>query len=525
MDRAALFVSILVVVGIALIFVLSLRRPQAQEGVSLPIGKAEKAEGRKIFFSPIAGSWYPREEGALRQQIEECLAQAVSSELDGEICALLSPHAGYRYSGAVAAHGYKALHGKKYKRVIIIGVSHGYTFADFLALPDATHYATPLGEIPLDQKAINTLLNHTSFRRLPQPWLREHSIDIQLPFLQVMLGEFSLIPLLARELSDQARQQAAAVLRSIIDPQTLVVASTDFTHYGEDYDFTPFPVAEAEEKLRALDLGAFAAVEKKDAIAFLEYCEKTGATVCGRTPVALLLEMLPAEAKAHLLKYDTSGRMTNDYERSVSYISAAFVGAWRKGEPVTAKPSPTLAAADKMRLLALARATISHYLKNQRAPEPKDLGIEISPAMAEIGAAFVTLTKGGDLRGCIGEIFATQPLYKSVIANAINAALNDPRFPPVTAEELPALHIEISALTEPKEVPSYRDIIIGKHGIVLRKAGRSAVYLPQVAPEQGWDLETTLSHLARKAGLPADSWKEGASFLVFEAIVFGEEKQ
>ena len=521
MDRAALLVSILVVVVIAVIFALSLRRPQAQEGMPLPQGG--RSQEKKLLISPIAGSWYPGETTTLRQLIEEYLAKAELKPLEGDICSLISPHAGYQYSGAVAAYGYKAVSSKKFKRVIVLGLSHSYPFAEFLALPTVTHFVTPLGEIPLDQKAIEILLGHPCFRRLPEPWRREHSVDIQLPFLQVVLGDFLLVPLLARDLTDKTRQQAAAALRSIVDPQTLVVASTDFTHYGNDYDFCPFPVAEAAEKLRELDLGAFAAIEKKNAKDFLDYCEKTGATVCGRLPVAILLEMLPPEAQAHLLKYDTSGRMANDYERSVSYISAAFIGTWRKGESVTAQPPSALAVEDRQRLLALARATIAHYLKTQRTPEPKDLGIEVTPAMSKTGAAFVTLTKAGELRGCIGEIFATQSLYKSVIANAIHAAVDDPRFPAVTADELPALHVEISALTEPQEVPSYRDIVIGKHGIVLRKAGRSAVYLPQVAPEQGWDLETTLNHLSRKAGLPSDAWKEGASFLVFEAVVFGED--
>ncbi len=179
-----------------------------------------------------------------------------------------------------------------------------------------------------------------------------------------------------------------------------------------------------------------------------------------------------------------------------------------------------LSQKDKDLLKKLARAAIEYRLKHMKDPTPSDLNIEITPAMKEKMGAFVTLKKRGVLRGCIGEIFPTRPLYKAVTAQAVNSAFRDPRFPPLSADELDDVHIEISALTQPKPVSSYNEIIIGKHGIVLEKYGRSAVFLPQVAPEQGWDLEQTLTHLSLKAGLPPDAWREDANFLVFEAIVF-----
>jgi AmmeMemoRadiSam system protein A len=139
-------------------------------------------------------------------------------------------------------------------------------------------------------------------------------------------------------------------------------------------------------------------------------------------------------------------------------------------------------------------------------------------------AAFVTLKKNHQLRGCIGDIFPRQPLYKSVITNAINAGVNDRRFPPVTRAECNDIKIEISALTAPKPIASSEEIRIGIDGVVLNKDGRSSVFLPQVAPEQGWDLNKMLTQLSLKAGLAGDAWKEGANFLVFQADVFGEER-
>jgi AmmeMemoRadiSam system protein A len=194
---------------------------------------------------------------------------------------------------------------------------------------------------------------------------------------------------------------------------------------------------------------------------------------------------------------------------------------------------------DKRELLTLARKTIDYGLRNQRVPEASELGVTISEAMKRPRAAFVTLKKISvlkkddkaepqkilRLRGCIGDIFPQRPLYKSVLMNAIYAAFRDRRFTPLQRDEFDDIVIEVSALTAPRPVSSYKQIRIGIDGVVLRKEGKSAVFLPQVAPEQGWDLEQTLTHLSQKAGLSEDAWKEGASFLVFEGDVFGENHE
>lgn len=186
-------------------------------------------------------------------------------------------------------------------------------------------------------------------------------------------------------------------------------------------------------------------------------------------------------------------------------------------------PSLTLSDEDKSRLLALARESLRAFLAAGKIPTPEEMGIEITPAMAQVMGAFVTLHKHGKLRGCIGEIEPRRPLYQAVMDNALNAGLKDYRFPNVSGEELAELDFEISALTPPIRVSGPGDIVIGKHGMTLEKAGRRAVFLPQVAPEQGWDRDTTLDHLCMKAGLAPHDWHEGARFSVFEAVVFGEQ--
>ncbi|MHC4185519.1 MAG: AmmeMemoRadiSam system protein A [Planctomycetota bacterium] len=229
--------------------------------------------------------------------------------------------------------------------------------------------------------------------------------------------------------------------------------------------------------------------------------------------------------RAHLVKYATSGELTGDFSNSVSYLSVVFAGTWSDQPAVEPKRGDAkLSEGDKKQLLALARKSIVYALQKRRVPQPSDLDVAISPVMESPRAAFVTLKKNSHLRGCIGDIFPQRPLYKSVVVNAINAAFNDRRFPQLKKEECDQVRIEISA-TAPEPVASWDQIRIGTDGIVLRKDDKSAVFLPQVAPEQGWDLNQTLTRLSLKAGLPEDAWKRGASFLVFQAVVFGENEE
>lgn len=476
---------------------------------------------KKVLPSEIAGSWYTTDTNALRRELAGYLEAAKPAPL-ADVCALIQPHAGYQFSGPVAAHGAKLVQGRKFSRVIVMGPAHRVYLQNGIAVPDGTHLSTPLGEIPLDAEVLATL-RQRPFVNVAAFGHGEHSVEIQLPLLQLALGEFKVVPIVVGQLDEASTRMVADVLKSLVDEKTLVVASSDFTHYGPNYGYLPFRTNVAEN-LRQLDLGAFEMIKAKDLVAFRGYCEKTGATICGHDPIGILLAMLPAKAQAHLVQYDTSGRITGDFQNSVSYLCGAFTGTWERGaQPKVAMPEP-LSAADKQALLKLARGMIEAQLNTGKQPRPEELGITVSPAMKMHMGAFVTLHKDGDLRGCIGEIEPRRPLVDVVRERALSSAFSDTRFTPVVAAELPRIKIEISALTPPAPVNSWKDIVIGKHGMVLIKQGHSAVFLPQVAPEQGWDLATTLTHLSMKAGLPPDAWKEGASYLVFEAIVFHEEK-
>ncbi|MBC8207522.1 MAG: AmmeMemoRadiSam system protein B [Kiritimatiellaeota bacterium] len=481
---------------------------------------AKPAPSAKVLDSAFAGSWYPADPARLSQNIQSYLDHA-KEELLPDVHALILPHAGYRFSGPVAGYGIKQVAGQRFDRVIVMGPSHRLARPNTACLPDAAAFRTPLGEIPLDRECIDRLLNCDAFQIVPGVHEGEHSVQMELPLLQAALKDFRLVPIVVGQLDEAATRRIADALLANVDDRTLVVVSSDFTHFGPNYGYKPFS-SDIAKNLEQLDMGAYQTIAAKDSAALRSYCDRTHDTICGLNPIAVLLDMLPAGDQAHLLKYDTSGNITANYKNSVSYLAIAFTGHWKAPAQ---QPDSGLSAADRQTLLKLARDTLNYYFARGRAPTPADLGIDLSAPMQAERGAFVTLTEQGQLRGCIGDIFPRRPLYQAVMGNALNAALRDPRFRPVSRNELAALHLEISVLTPPQPVESYKDIVIGRDGVVLSKNGHKAVYLPQVAPEQGWGIEETLQHLSRKAGLPSDAWRQGTRFQIFQADVFDEAER
>ncbi len=482
-----------------------------------------KTAEKVVLRSQLADrGWYSADANALNKQIDDFYKKADVKPIE-DVIALILPHAGYRFSGQTAVFALKAID-KMYKRIVIIGPSHHLAMEEILSIPRVTHYETPLGQIQLDVEFIDKLLKFPMFQNVPHAHQFEHSVQIQLPLLQYKYKDFKLVPIVAGSCSLETINKVSDILKGLIDQETLVIASSDFTHYGPNYGYVPFK-EDIPEQLKKLDMGAYDCIAKLDSRAFLEYKSETGATICGYVPIAILLSLVEKQTKVDLVKYATSGQLTGDFNNSVSYLSVAFSGKWSNCPEVEPKANyPELTDEDKRQLLTLARKTIIYALQNLRVPQESELDVPISEAMKSPRAVFVTLQKNHQLRGCIGDIFPQRPLYKSVINNAINAAFGDRRFQPLSDEEVNDITIEISALTVPEPIGSSDEIRIGIDGVVLNKDGHSAVFLPQVAPEQGWDVNQMLTHLSEKARLPEDAWKEGASFLVFQADVFGEEK-
>ena len=477
----------------------------------------------KWLDTPLAGSWYEADPAWLRSQIDRWVRSASLPEKlpDAPPAAIISPHAGYVYSGPTAACGYKTLQGRKFDRVIVIGPSHHVYLKNQLCIPAAAGMKTPLGPVPFDREALTALAKQPFVLSDDRIHFGEHSVQLQFPFLQCVLkDDFKTVPVIAGQLDAGSVRQAARALKTLVTPSTLVVISSDFTHYGRDFGYVPFRENIAEN-LKKLDFGAFEMIKTLSADRFADYIERTGATICGEAPIRILLEMLSGPAEVTLLKYANSADGNRDYSHCVSYVSGLVSASWKQESPDDSSFA-VLRKEDRRILLKLARDAIAYVFEHRREMPREEVASRSNDFISKKMACFVTLKIGEDLRGCIGEIEPFRPLCQSVAGRAVDAAFRDPRFPQLTPSEFRRVEIEISALTPARPVSGWREIEIGRHGMTLSRSGRSAVFLPQVAPEQGWGIEETLTHLSMKAGLPPDAWREGASFTVFEAIVFKE---
>jgi len=291
--------------------------------------------GAKPLGPTVAGTWYPADRVQLQRQLDDMFREADTETVReptpaGKPVALIAPHAGFVYSGLVAAKGFRRLRDTRYRRVILVGPSH-YASFDGVTLPRARVYRTPLGDVPLDRAACEALGALDGFRVDNRPFTREHCLEAELPFLQRLCGEeIQLVPLLIGMLtSAHDAGTIAAGLRPLLEAETLVVVSSDFTHYGPQFDYVPFD-DEVPRRIEELDRGAIERILALDATGFESYVSRTGATICGRNPIRLLLELLSTSAEPQLVAYDTSGRMTGEWDHSVSYASLAFYSetAW-----------------------------------------------------------------------------------------------------------------------------------------------------------------------------------------------------
>jgi len=272
--------------------------------------------------STIAGSWYPGDKQELHDLIESLLEQADAPDMHGRLTGLIAPHAGIQFSGQAAACAYRLVRGQNIKRVILVGPSHYQAFRG-LAVSGVDAYETPLGLIPVDTKSTAALCELPLFKGPSEAELPEHSLEMHLPFLQTVLPDCELLPLIAGRLSQSDCADAAQALQEVIDEHTIIAASSDFTHYGQRFGFIPCTDA-IRENLHTLDTGAIDCILKKDCGAFLHYVAETGATICGASPIALLLSILSPESQGQLLSYYTSGDILGDWNDTVSYASIVF---------------------------------------------------------------------------------------------------------------------------------------------------------------------------------------------------------
>lgn len=450
----------------------------------------KEKEPEKIVRTPaVQGRFYPSSPDELKSLIHTYLDEAPYQALPG-VHGLVCPHAGYIYSGATAGHSYKQL-SDVYDTVILLGPTH-YVWFKGASIPEYTHYETPLGLVKLSEK-VNDLKKESLFTTVPEAHRREHCLEVQIPFLQCVLTDFEIIPIV---LGDVDCKAVASALSPYIDEKTLVIASSDLSHY--------YPYAKA----RAADTVC------TESVPALDFETVSACEACGITALKTLMHIAEQQGwQGTLLDYRNSGDTAGGKDKVVGYMSVAFYG------------NQYLNKEEQVTLVDLARKTLEQYLQDGTYPNVDES--QFSEKLKEKRACFVTLTKHGALRGCIGTLTAEDLLYRAVMENAVNAALHDPRFLPVTSEELSEITLEISVLTDPEKIvyTNPTDLLqkIEGKGVIITAGPRRATYLPQVW-EQLPEPEEFISFLCKKAGLSSTFWKEGTlDVYVYTAQVVEEE--
>lgn len=488
--------------------------------VFLPLRHIQGAEENKVREAAVAGAFYPGDAQELTTMIDSMLATVHDPPVKGKILAAVAPHAGYIYSGPVAAHTYAALKGHTYKRIVVIAPTHYVAFA-FTSVYNGDAYRTPLGTIPVDKEFARRLARMAPSIELsdkghtPTAAGGEHAIEVQLPWLQRTAGNFELVPIIMGNQSYEACRALGMALEKLVafekkngeTGETLVLASSDLSHYH------------SYEDAQTMDRKALAALSAWDEYSMSRNFEARIWEACGGAPIvaAMIYAEHMGAREAEVLQYANSGDTAGDKTRVVGYSADIFVQD--EGHSAAAPPF-TLSHEEKKTLLAIARKSVEHavgpglvYIPD--APKSEILGREYG--------AFTTLTKDGQLRGCIGYTSAVKPLFMTVRDTASYAALHDPRFPAVTADELPALVYEVSVLSPLRRILDPDQIQVGRDGLLIKNGRHEGLLLPQVPGEFGWDRKTFLEQTCQKAGLHRDCWKEEATDIFgFTAVVFNE---
>jgi AmmeMemoRadiSam system protein B/AmmeMemoRadiSam system protein A len=474
------------------------------------------SDKQKIRQPAVAGAFYPEQPEALKTMVDKFLKEAESPDIEGPVLGLIAPHAGYVYSGHVAASAYALLKGKKIKRVVVISPSHIQAFQG-AAVYDGDAYATPLGNVLIDKDFTKKLAEKSSLIDLSAKGHEnifqgrgEHAVEVELPFLQRVLGSFKLVPIVMGDQDYETCRALGVALAELIDsPETIIVASSDLSHFH--------PYDEAVK----LDHKVLRAIEEWDYFNLSRNLRSRIWEACGGSPIVatmIAVERLGAN-QAKLIKYANSGDVQQgDRSRVVGYSAMAFIKSG--SQSLKSKKVFQLSKPDQEQLLKIAKNSVEMIVKKGEIYNFSSEGFE---TLQQERGAFVTLKEHGRLRGCIGYTAPIQPLCNTVRDAAVHAAIKDPRFTPVSEDELSNLSYEISVLSPFQRVLDIKEIEIGKHGLLMKKGGREGLLLPQVASEQGWDRLTFLQHTCRKAGLPLDAWKDkDTDIFLFSAFVFGE---
>jgi len=471
-----------------------------------------------------ANRFYTGDAKELSEEVDSLLMLHRGETIFNNVAALIVPHAGYYFSGNVAAAAYMAIpKDKQYKRLFLLGPSHHEWLDGASVNTEADYYATPLGQVKVDRETALALTAADSvFRYEPKAHDREHCLEVQLPFLQRRFGNGKstqtsedsvppIVPIIISTNDFQKLKRIAEALKPYLTDENLFIVSSDFSHY---------PKYEDACKVDARTGKAVESGDVEQFIAALEENARSGVrnlatSACGELAIATLLMMIDSTYEVKHLMYQNSGDADeSDHSRVVGYHAFAIV---RNGRART-DTDFSLSDDEKRMLKDIALTSIKDSLNGKPIAEHPSL----TATLRQKCGAFVSLHKHGRLRGCIGHFGEDVPLHEIVAEMARAAAFEDPRFMPVTADELADINIEISVLTPMRRIQSLDEFELHRHGIYIRKGYRSGTYLPQVADEVNWTKEEFVSHCAQdKAGIGWDGWKDAETELyVYEAIVF-----
>ncbi|MBQ2208724.1 MAG: AmmeMemoRadiSam system protein B [Prevotella sp.] len=464
-----------------------------------------------------ANRFYTGDARELSEEVDSLLARHAGDKQYADLAALIVPHAGYYFSGNVAAAAYMSIPKEQgYKRIFLLGPSHHEWLDGASVNTEFDYYNTPLGNVKVDVEIARKLTEADSvFSYQPKAHDREHCLEVQLPFLQRRLKEGPLIvPIIISTNDFRKLQRIANVLKPYFTEENLFIVSSDFSHYPTYED-----ACEVDARTgKAVESGN---VERF--IAQLEENARSGVrnlatSACGELAIAtLMLMMQDGGYEVNHLLYQNSGDIDNhDHSRVVGYHAFAIV---RSGRQQT-NTDFNLSDDEKRMLKDIALTSIKDSLEGKSVTEANFSHLTLHSALNQKCGAFVSLHKQGLLRGCIGHFGEDVPLHEIVAEMARAAAFEDPRFMPVTKDELDDIDIEISVLTPMRRIQSLDEFELHRHGIYIRKGYRSGTFLPQVADEVSWTKEEFVSHCAQdKAGIGWDGWKD-AELYVYEAIVF-----
>jgi AmmeMemoRadiSam system protein B/AmmeMemoRadiSam system protein A len=463
---------------------------------------------------PSARGFYPGDSAELHYMVDTMMNNAKPVVIDGSPLALICPHAGFVYSGPTAAEAYNLLKNTSgIKTAIIIGFKHQVSYKGIAIWPEGS-WQTPLGNVTVNSELAREFIKAANYITSEESlFFGEHSLEVQLPFLQAAIPDIKIVPIQLGFVDDQMISNLIKDLTSVLKSKNdfVLIASTDLSHYH------------SRSECQKLDAKTAEFIANLDGKGLWNASRNGKAELCGAGATSVVLQIaknLGAD-KVKILKMSDSGYFSGDISRVVGYLSAVVYksGAESKPKKPAKKDGGYLSEEEHKILLNIARQSIEAYVNGKSLPS-----FDVpNGKLTDDGAAFVTINKHHQLRGCIGYTEAIMPLYQTISTCAVKAASEDPRFPKLTKSEYPDIELEISVLTPLEKITDVNKIEVGKHGLMLQKGYYRGLLLPQVATSYGWDRDTFLDHTCRKAGMSPGCWKDDCDIYIFSAEVFGEE--